>query len=221
MELPPDAAENPLKSFLIARLCNLPEVNLFLSQADSLALMIKRESKSQPTWTEVKAKLAAFDRAALLDLIHHLYDIHKDNQTFLHTRFALGDVLKPYKETINRWLWPDPLSNQDTSVSKAKQAISHYKKAVGDSAGLTELMVFFCEQAAGYCADLGYQDEGFFDALVRMFEGAIKSANTLPADGRDSFIARLDRVRETSDSFGYGVADDMHFLLTKYVKHTR
>ena len=186
------------------------------------ALMIKRESKLQPTWTDVKAKLAVFDRTALLDLIHHLYAAHKDNQTFLHTRFGLGeDVLKPYKETINRWLWPDPFSNQDMSISKAKQAISHYRKAVGDTAGLTELMVFYCEQAAGYCQDLGYQDEGFFDALVRMFEGALKSANTLPADGRDSLIARLGRVRETSDSLGYGVADDMQFLLTKYFKHPR
>jgi hypothetical protein len=29
----------------------------------------------------------------------------KDNQSFLHARFGLGDdVLKPYKETLERWL---------------------------------------------------------------------------------------------------------------------
>ena len=33
----------------------------------------KRESKSHPTWTDVKARLADFDRAALLDLIRSLY----------------------------------------------------------------------------------------------------------------------------------------------------
>ncbi len=71
--------------------------------------MTKREPKSQPTWTDVKAKLAAFDRTALLDLLHHLYASHKDNQAFLHARFGLGeDVLEPYKKTIDRWLWPDP-----------------------------------------------------------------------------------------------------------------
>jgi len=57
-------------------------------------------------------------------------------------------------------------------------------------------MVFYCEQAAGYCQDIGYQEEGFFDALVRMFEQALQSANTLPANGRHSLIARLNRVRE-------------------------
>ena len=49
----------------------------------------------------------------------------------------------PYKETLDRWLCPDVLRNQDTSVVKAKQAISSYRKAVGDLAGLAELMVFY------------------------------------------------------------------------------
>ena len=95
--------------------------------------MTKPQLKTQPTWTDVKAKLAVFDRPALLDLLHHLYAAHKDNQAFLHARFGLGeDVLEPYKKTIDRWVWPDPFRNQDTSASKAKQAISDYKKAVGD-----------------------------------------------------------------------------------------
>jgi len=184
------------------------------------AYMAKRKSKSQPAWTDVKAKLADFDRAALLGLIQSLYAAHKDNQTFIHARFGLAeDVLEPYKKTIDRWLWPDLFRKQDTSVLQAKRAISDYKKAVGDSEGLAELMVFYCEQAAGYCQDIGYQEEGFFDALVRMFEQALKSANTLPANGRDSLIARLNRVREISHDFGYGVGDDMDYLLAKYVKH--
>jgi hypothetical protein len=181
----------------------------------------KRPLKLQPTWSDVKDKLAMFDRTALVDLLHHLYTADKSNQAFLHARFGLGeDVLEPYKETLARWLWPDPFRNQDTSVSKAKQAISHYKKAVGDHAGLTELMVFYCEQAAGYCQDIGYQEEGFFDALVRMFEQAIKSLNALPASDRDSLISRLDRVREISHDFGYGVGDDMDFLLAKFTRRS-
>ena len=183
--------------------------------------MAKRDSKSQPTWNDVKAKLAAFDRPALLDLLHHLYAAHKDNQAFLHARFGLGDdVLEPYKKIIDRWVWPDPFRNQDTSVSTAKRAISDCKKAVGDPAGLTELMVFYCEQAAGYCLDIGYQEEEFFDALVRMFEQALKSAHTLPDDRQDSLFARLDRVREISHAFGYGVGDAMDYLLAKYAKHS-
>src|SRR5450755_582664 len=87
---------------------------------ESRTRMTKPKSKSQPTWTDVKRKLADFDRAALLGLIQSLYAAHKDNQMFLHARFGLGeDILEPYKETIDRWLWPDVLRNQHTSVSRA------------------------------------------------------------------------------------------------------
>ena len=185
--------------------------------------MSKRQPESSPTWTDVKAKLAAFDRAALLDLIHNLYAAHKDNQLFLHTRFGLEkDVLEPYKIILDRWLWPDIFRNQDTSVAKAKQAISDYKMAVGDPEGLAELMVFYCERAAGFSSDIASDDEGFFNALVRMFERALVLANTLPASGRVNLVRRLDAVRQISHKIGYGVGDDMDSLLSKYgdrVKH--
>ena len=180
--------------------------------------MMKRPPQSQPKWTDVKAKLTSLDRIGLIGLVQDLYTANKDNQTFLHTRLGLGrDVLKPYKETLDRWLWPDPLSNQDVSVAKAKQAISSYRKALGDAPGLAELMVFFCESAAGFSNDVGYQDEGYFNALVNMFEQAIKIARQLSASDRDALIVRLDRVRTISHNLGYGVGDDMDSLLANNI----
>jgi hypothetical protein len=128
------------------------------------------------------------------------------------------DVLEPYKKIIDRWLWPDVLRRQDTSLSQAKRAISDYKKAVGDPEGLAELMVFYCEWAAGFCSDIGNDDEGYFDAMVRMFEQALKLANALSAHRRDDLITRLDRVRVIGHEFGYGVGDAMDFLLSKYTR---
>lgn len=144
-----------------------------------------KTKKIAPSWSDVKAKLADFDRVGLIALVQDLYAASKDNQAFLHARFALGDdVLKPYKATIDRWLWPDVFKNQDTSVAKAKKAISDYKKAIGQPEGLAELMVFYCERAAGFSNDVGLQDEGFFDALFRMFEQALKTIDALPHDLR-------------------------------------
>jgi hypothetical protein len=181
--------------------------------------MAKHKSKSQPTWTDVKAKLNGLDRAGLLGLIQSLYSAHKDNRTFLHARFSLGeDVLEPYRKIIDRWLWPDLFRKQDTSVSKGKRAISDYKKAIGDPEGVAELMVFYCERAAGFCSDVGNDDEGYFDALVRMFEQALNFTNALSVDRRNDLVARLDRVRATSHKFGYGVGDHMDFLLSKFTR---
>src|SRR5216684_457244 len=191
---------------------------IMLPSVESNRHMIKRQSKSQQRWSDVKAKLASVDRAGLLVLVQDLYGAHQDNRTFLHTRLGLGeDVLEPYKQTIDRWLWPDVFRKQDTSVAKAKQAIASYKKAVGEPAGLAELMVFYCERAGGFCSDIGYQDDGYFDALVRMFEQALKAIAQLSASDRHALIARLDKVRAVSHNFGYGVGDDMDSLLAKYV----
>jgi hypothetical protein len=64
--------------------------------------------KATPTWSDVKANLADLDRLAMLALVQDMYAASKDNQAFLHARFDLGaDILKPYKATIARWLWPD------------------------------------------------------------------------------------------------------------------
>ena len=179
--------------------------------------MARRHPGSKPTWTDVKAELARFDRPGLLALIQDLYAADKDNQNFLHARFGLGeDVLKPYKETLDRWLWPDVLRNQDTSVAKAKQAISSYQKAVGDALGLAELMVFYCECAAGFCSDIGYQDDSYFNGVVRMFEQALKIIAQLSASDRNPLIARLDKVPAISHNFGYSVGDDMDSLLAKH-----
>mgnify|MGYP001562651163 CR=1 FL=1 len=173
--------------------------------------------KTNPTWSDVKAKLVHFDRDGLLGLVQDLYAANKDNQIFLHARFNLGDdVLKPYKKTIDRWLWPDVFKNQDTSVAKAKKAITDYKKAIGQAEGLAELMVFYCERASGFSDDVGMDDEGYFDALVRMFELALKTIADLPEVQRNELWARMDGVRRVSHNFGYGVGDDMDGLLAEY-----
>jgi hypothetical protein len=148
-----------------------------------------------------------------------LHSATAENQAFLHARFGLGaDVLKPYKQTLERWLWPDVVRNQNTSVAKAKQAITSYRNAVGEPAALAELMVFYCEQATGFCSDVGYQDDEYLYTLVRMFERALATTDQLPEDDRGALMARLDRVRMVSQNFGYGVGDDMDSLLAKYLK---
>jgi hypothetical protein len=180
--------------------------------------MAKRQSNAKPTWANVKGKLAGFDRAALLSLIQSLYAAHKDNQVFLHARLGLGeDVLEPYKKVVDRWLWPDVFRRQETCVAKVKQAIFSYKKALGDPEGLAELMVFYCERAAGFSKDLSHDDAGYFDALLRMFGQALKTTNTLASNVRSGFITRLDRVRNISHEFGYGVGGDMDVLLSEFV----
>ncbi len=82
-----------------------------------------------------------------------------------------GDVLRPCKTIIERWLWPDVYKNQEYFISKAKKPITDYKKASGLPECMAELTVYYCEQAIGFSKGVGLDDEGYYDALVRMFVG--------------------------------------------------
>ena len=174
-----------------------------------------RKKKREPTWTDLKRSLDGLDRNGLTGLIHDLYAADTDNRVFLHARFGLGDdVLKPYKATISRWVCPD--FNQAISVAKAKKAISDYRKAIGHPEGLAELMVFFCEECTALLCCCGVDDEGYFDALVRMFEQALKAIGKVDSVLQKSFVERIERVRQPAHNYGYGVGDDMDDLMVEY-----
>jgi hypothetical protein len=166
--------------------------------------------KKGPNWSDVKAKLAAFDHAGLVGIVQSLYAASKDNQTLLHTRLALeDDALKPYKALIDRWLWPDRSLNQSASVEKAKKALTDYKKATGLPEGLSELMVFFCERATGFADEARLDEEGYYDSLARMFEQAVRAVVALPQERRPDLLARLDAVRRRGHGFDFGVGGSM------------
>jgi hypothetical protein len=173
--------------------------------------------KSNPSWADVKAHLTDLDRAGWLSLLQDLYVASKDNQAFLHARLHLGgDVLKPYKATLQRWLWPDVFKNDDTSVAKAKKAIADYKKASGAASGLAELMVFYCELASGFSCDVGMDDETYLGALERMFEHALKAVAALPPTQQDPLWTRLEVVRDRSQDIGYGAGENIAELFAEH-----
>ncbi len=105
-------------------------------------------------------------------------------------------------------------TRSQTQFVQATWAVT--KRAVGQPEGLAELMVFYCERAAGFSKEYGLQDGGCFDGLIRMFEQALKGSVTLPDRQRDAMLNRLDAVRRTSHNFGYGVGYELDDLFVKY-----
>ena len=108
-----------------------------------------------------------------------------------------------------------PRSQPQTSrqnLSKAKKPITDYKKASGLPEGMAELTVYYCEQAIGFSNGVGLDDEGNYDALVRMFEQALKTVMALPEARRESFLDRLQDVRASGQGIGWGVGDTFNDL---------
>jgi hypothetical protein len=68
----------------------------------------------------------------------------------------------------------------------------------------------------GFSNDVGLQDEGYCDALVRMFGQALTVIDALPEERRSVLLGRLDAVRRLGHNLGYGVGDDMDDLLAAH-----
>jgi hypothetical protein len=149
----------------------------------------------ETTWNDVKTELLQFDRTGLLGLLKDLYALRPENRAFLAARFGIGsDPLTPCKKVISRWIYPDLIKGQNVSVAKAKKAIADYRKAVGRAEGITELCVFYCEEAARLVGDCSLEDEAYYSALVRMFEQSLTQAVELPTEERNKMLKRLDAL---------------------------
>ncbi len=144
----------------------------------------------------------------MVGLISDLYRLSKENQAFLHARFGVGDdALRPYKTTINACMYPNIYTNKPVQISKAKKAISAYSKAIGDSHGEAELMIFFVECGNNYTLDLGDIDAAFYDALNRMYRRAIGKVLSLPEEQQGEFQGRLEAIMTSSSNIGWGYHD--------------
>jgi hypothetical protein len=174
---------------------------------------VVRSKNTSPTWSDVKTALLDFDRAGLRGLVQDLYTASKDNQAFLHARLGLGhDQLQPFKASISRWISPDLMKGQPVSVSKAKRAIADYKKAIGRPDGIAELSIFYCEEAFGFLESCSMEDEGYFAALIRMYERSLGIVSSLPPAERTTYPERLDKLRSRGRSVGSAVEEEFNSL---------
>jgi hypothetical protein len=217
---PPSRRWTKLKGLAGRPVSSLAEV-VYLERASWLAhktimerfVAVARSKNASPTWSDVRAALLNFDRAALRGLVHDLYIASKDNQAFLHARLGLGhDQLQPFKASISRWICPDLMKNQPISVSKAKKTIADYRKAIGRPDGMAELSIYYCEEAFGFLESCSVEDESYFAALIRMYGRSLEFVSSLLPAERATYLKRLDKLRARGRQIGWGVEEELNSL---------
>jgi hypothetical protein len=70
--------------------------------------------------------------------------------------------------------------------------------------GVAELTVYYCEQAIRFSKEVGLDDGAYHDALVGMFEQALKAVMALPEARRLPLLNRLQAVRISGQTRGVG-----------------
>lgn len=169
-----------------------------------------KTKRQDPSWSDVKESIASLDRSELMQLVAGLYRLSKGNRDFLHARFSIGDdPIGPYKKGIEDCMFPDVFKNKPIQISRAKKAINEYSKALGDAKGEAELMTYFVECGNQFTVEFGDIDEGFYDALLRMYARAINKVLTLPEEKQHEFRERLRTIMVTSDGIGWGYHDGL------------
>lgn len=124
------------------------------------------EQNTRKKWSDVKARLEAFDRKGLVSLLGELYAASVVNRRFLHSRLTPGSrAIEEYRQLVADAIYPDPFSRRRVSVRDAAAAIVEYRRSTGDAAGTVGLMLTFVEAGTEPAAHLGYGDEAYFDAL--------------------------------------------------------
>ncbi len=164
----------------------------------------------KPRWSTVKAAVSRLDQSVLVELLRDLYGLSASNQQFVEARLGLLQApLARYKAVITQYMYPDVFRQQPIQISKAKKAISEYRKAVRDVPGEIELMVHFVESGNRFTLEYGDIDEGFYDALLLMYDRAIKGIKDLPDSQQPAFRDRLEKIARSAHGMGWGYGDGL------------
>lgn len=160
------------------------------------------------SFSTVRKALVKHNREALVSLIGELYALNQQTRDFLDARFIPTDsALSRYKKVIHDALYPDVMSSEPVSFREAKKAISDYRKALGEAAGLAELSVYAAECGNQFTCDYGDIDGPFYDSLIRMFDSAVKIVAKLEENTAAPFIGRLGMIVKKADGIGWGYYD--------------
>jgi hypothetical protein len=76
-------------------------------------------------------------------------------------------------------------------------------------------MVYYCQQAAGFCRDVDHQDAAHCDALVHMFEQPLRTTTDAVNSGtvRNPLLGTPDHVRSIGRELGMGSVTTWIFCL--------
>ena len=93
----------------------------------------------------------------MLSLIAELYRLSKQNQIFLHGRYADAEAaMENCKKIIAICLFPDMQRDHLLQFAKAKKAVADFYRLVSESVLRAELMVFFLEQGNAFTVEYGH-----------------------------------------------------------------
>lgn len=176
-----------------------------------------RATQPSHSWRSVRAVLNKVSHRDLLGLVGDLYALRKENQDFLNARFLRDpSTLAAYKEIIEHCISPAEPWKSPVKISRARKAISDYRKAIGNPEGLAELMIFYVECGVSFIRDFDYINEVFCSSLVTVFSDGMKMLSQCDRDAVDKLLPRFEEAVHSTPDFGWGLYESLSDVFEIY-----
>ena len=169
-------------------------------------------------WKDIRSALNNISQKDLTSLLGEMYKLNQQNQLFLETRFGKQtDKLEGYKNIIKKSICPDEPWKKDVSLSQGRRAIEDYKKALGETEELIDLMIYYCECGVLFTNTFGDIDEHFYSSVESMYESVLdilKKHNQF----KSQFFSRIEKIVHDTDGIGWGFHDNLEANFELYKK---
>ena len=167
------------------------------------------KSKTTSEWRKVKIKLEKKSHTDLIKMIKALYDRSDNNKNFIKASISEGlAIIEPYKNIISDAIYLDTNDRySEIEFSKARKAISDFKKANSDAKCVLDLMIHYVEvgtyQTNGICIDYAQ----YYDSLESMFKSIIKRLLNQDKEYANHFRPRLEAIIMNSSHAGWAYGE--------------
>lgn len=177
--------------------------------------------KTQPTWTDIRRKLARTDLDYAIGIVKMLFDQSKENRTFLISRLYpdadWSALLEQQRRRILGEFYTRSGIPRNPRISNARKAIDDYRRATSDPVGTAELMLTYVEVGTEFAVQFGMRDDPFLRSLETVLD---KLVGILAKDEQrnlvERFRERLQTVRDQAfdcgESFGEYVWEQLGYL---------
>jgi hypothetical protein len=166
--------------------------------------------KRNGSWGDLRKELNPLPVAQLIAIIRDLRDLSEPNREFLDARVRGGSgMVEIYRRRIVEAVFPGPRSRRPVRLAEAEATVRQYSRATSDAAGTADLLLSLVEAGAEQGVDLGYGDDRYFGALLRIAQRIVDVMPDLPTAAYADIAARLGAVSQRASGHGYGFGDGL------------
>lgn len=174
------------------------------------------EFDTPPAWPELKKRLQALDKAALVSLVKALHDASSENRALIASRLApavedTAGRLELFRLRVREPFFPASGGYGGLNFSNARKAIREYRKASADIVGTIDLMLTFVESGVEFALLYGEVDEAFTESIEDMVVATVKLLRT--PEGVEQVGRATGRLRRAGASAGEGELAIGEFLM--------